>query len=79
MALYNLSAFGATIGGFSSGDKIDLATFTFGSGTTRSFSSGTLTVTNGGNHENLLFAGSYTTSNFALSNDGTGGTLVKFA
>jgi hypothetical protein len=56
-----------------------LATFTFGSGTTHSFSSGTLTVANGGNHENLSFAGSYTTGSFALSNDGAGGTLVKLA
>jgi hypothetical protein len=73
------------IGGFASGDKIDLGTFAFGTGATRSFTeaashtSGTLTVTNGANHASFTLAGSYVTSNFALSNDGSGGTLVKFA
>ena len=85
LALYNLPAFGAVIGGFGTGDKIDLGTFTFGSGTTRSFveaashTSGTLSVANGASQANLTLLGSYVTSNFALSNDSAGGTLVKFA
>ena len=85
LALYDLPAFGAVIGGFASGDKIDLGTFTFGSGATQSFTeapshtSGTLSVVNGGNQAHLTLLGSYATSDFALSSDGAGGTLVKFA
>ena len=73
------------IGGFGSGDKIDLGHFAFGSGSTQTYTeaashtSGTLSVVNGGNQANLTLLGSYVTSNFALSNDGAGGTLVKFA
>jgi hypothetical protein len=85
LALYNLPAFGALIGGFSSGDKIDLATLTFGSGSTRSFTeaashtSGTLTVANGASHASLTLAGNYATSNFAVASDAASVTLVKFA
>jgi hypothetical protein len=42
------------------------------------FAGGVLTVASGAAHATLSFAGSYTTSDFALSNDGSGGTLVKF-
>ena len=84
LALYNLPAFAAVIGGFGSGDKIDLGTFAFGSGATQSFTeaashtSGTLSVVNGASQAHLTLLGNYVTSNFALSNDGAGGTLVKF-
>jgi hypothetical protein len=85
LALFNLPAFAAAIGGFGNGDKIDLGSFAFSAATTRSFTeapshiSGTLAVVNGASHANLMLLGSYVTSNFALSNDGAGGTLVKFA
>jgi hypothetical protein len=85
LALYNLPAFAATIGGFGSGDTIDLARFTFSSATTQSFTeassqtSGTLSVVTGALQANLTLHGSYVTSNFVLSNDGAGGTLVKLA
>jgi hypothetical protein len=85
LALYNLPAFGAVIGGFGSGDKIDLASFAFNSAATQSFTeapshtSGTLSVINGASQAHLTLLGSYVTSNFALANDGAGGTLVKFA
>ncbi len=78
LALYNLPAFGASIGGFGSGDKIDLGNFAFSSAATRSFSSGTLTITNGASHASLTLVGAYVTSNFALSSDGVAGTLIKF-
>ena len=73
------------IGGFGTGDKIDLGSFAFSSATTRSFTEapshtcGTLSVINGASQAHLTLLGSYVTSNFALANDGTGGTLVKFA
>jgi hypothetical protein len=37
-----------------------------------------VTVTNGANQANLSLAGTYVTSDFALSSDGAAGTLVKF-
>ena len=73
------------IGGFGTGNKIDLGSFAFGLASTRSFTeaashtSGTLSVVNGGNQAHLTLLGSYVTGNFALSNDGAGGTLVKFS
>jgi autotransporter passenger strand-loop-strand repeat protein len=85
LALYNLPAFNATISGFSTGDMFDLGGFTYSASETRSFieaashTSGTLTVTDGGQSANLTLLGSYATSNFVLSNDLHGGTFVKFA
>ena len=85
LVLFNLPAFAAVIGGFGTSDKIDLGSFAFGSATTRSFTeapshtSGTLSVVNGASQAHLTLLGSYVTSNFALSNDGAGRTLVKFA
>jgi hypothetical protein len=37
---------------------------------------GTLTVGNSGDSANIVFVGSYTASQFAISSDGYGGTLV---
>jgi autotransporter passenger strand-loop-strand repeat protein len=85
LALFNLPAFAAAIGGFGTGDKIDLGSFAFSSAATPSFTeaashtSGTLSVINGVSQAHLTLLGSYVTSNFGLANDGTGGTLVKFA
>ena len=78
LALYDLSAFSATIGGYSTGDELDLGGFAFGAGETRSYASGTLTVVDGGKTATLSLVGSYVTSDFALSTDSHGGTFVKF-
>ncbi len=78
------ASFAASISGFTgTTDKIDLTFFTYNSATeTKSFTeaasktSGTLTVASGGKTESLTLLGSYVTSNFVLSNDGSGGTLI---
>jgi hypothetical protein len=67
-------------------DKIDLQGISFG--TTKksqvSFTEaagnlgGTLTVTDGVHTANIALIGQYTASEFALSNDGHGGTLITF-
>ena len=53
----------------------DLGNFAFSSDATVSFSSGTLTVTNGNQHAALSLSGLYSTSNFALASHGAHGTL----
>ena len=84
LALYNLSQFHATIGGFSGRDLIDLGGFSYSGSETAVFSSnaahtsGLLTVTDGAQVAKLTLIGSYATSNFALANDGHGGTFVKY-
>jgi hypothetical protein len=79
LKLYNLPDFAAVIAGFGRGDLIDLGDFGFSSRTTASFSSGTLTVTDGNQHASLSLSGPYSTSNFALASDGAHGTLITFA
>ncbi len=69
---------GATISRFAAFDQIDLTALGFGSTTKATFAGSTLTVASGTNHAALSFAGNYATSDFAVSNDGAGGTLVKF-
>jgi hypothetical protein len=65
-------------------DTIDLSGFIFNSQETESFvpdpshNSGMLTVVDGSKQANLALLGTYTTGNFALSNDGVGGTLIKY-
>jgi autotransporter passenger strand-loop-strand repeat protein len=78
LAFYDLAAFDATIGGYSTGDEFDLGGFKFGAGETRSYANGTLTVVDGAKTATLSLLGSYVTSDFALSADGQGGTFVKF-
>jgi hypothetical protein len=82
LALYNPSGFGAQIAGFAAGDTIDLGTLAYAGGNTVSWTpsgtSGTLTVTNGGNAVHLTLAGSYVTNDFALSNDGHNHTNVTY-
>jgi autotransporter passenger strand-loop-strand repeat protein len=84
LALHNLPDFAAVIGGFGTGDTIDLGGFAYGSGETRSFAeaasttSGTLKVVDGGSQARLTLLGSYVTGDFALSSDSAGGTFVKF-
>ena len=68
LTFYDLTAFHATIGGYSTGDEFDLGGFAFGAGETRSFTeaasltSGTLTVTDGADVAKLTLLGSYVTS-----------------
>src|SRR5262249_14470745 len=77
------TTFAGTVAGLSlASQEIDLAGFAYGSGETVSWTeavsntSGTLTVTDGALVANINLLGSYVTSNFALSDDGTGGTIV---
>ena len=81
LILDNLSGFSASIAGMTNaGDKIDLGGFAYSAGETVSWTqgsgSGTLTVTDGGLVAKLTLIGSHSTSNFALSNDGKGGTYI---
>ncbi len=84
LAFYDLAAFHATIGGYSTGDEFDLGGFAFGAGETRSFAEnsgntgGTLSVVDGNKTATLSLLGSYATGDFALSTDSHGGTFVKF-
>jgi autotransporter passenger strand-loop-strand repeat protein len=61
---------------------VDLSGFAYSSAETRSWTeaanntSGTLTVTDGAKTATLTLLGSYVTSNFTLSSDGAGGTLI---
>lgn len=83
LALDNLGGFAAVISGFVKGDKIDLGGFAFSTAAKASFTeaasltSGTLTVLAGSQRAQLTLLGNYTTSNFALSNDGAGGIFIK--
>jgi hypothetical protein len=85
LVLHNLAAFHATLGGFSTGDMFDLGGFSCSSSETLSFTeagsltSGALKLVDGGQTANLTLLGSFATSNFTLSNDGPGGTFVKYA
>ena len=67
-------------------DEIDLADIAFGTVTSKrgplsyngNLLGGTLTVTDGVHTANIALIGQYTASEFALSNDGHGGTLITF-
>jgi autotransporter passenger strand-loop-strand repeat protein len=77
------AGFAAAIGGFATGDTIDLAGFRGGSAATLTFvaashpTGGTLDVAYGGAHVSLQLLGSYTSASFALAGDGFGGTLIR--
>jgi autotransporter passenger strand-loop-strand repeat protein len=79
LKLFDLPAITASIAGFGAGDTIDLGSFGFSARSTAFFSNNTLTVTNGNHQASLTLLGPYSTSNFALSDDGAHGTLIKFA
>ncbi len=69
------------VSGFALGDFIDFRAVGFTSGATasawaQSGTSGTLTVTSGGKSASIMLLGQYSASNFKLSGDGHGGTLV---
>jgi len=75
--------FKGQIAGFGPPDQLDLRDIAFVSGTTTvsfaeaaSHTSGTLTVASGAHTSKLTLLGSYVTSQFTLTSDGHGGTLV---
>ncbi len=64
------------ISGFTSGDTIDVTGFV---AVSRTFASNTLVLTNGSSaHETLHIQGSFSTGNFTIGSDGSGGTDVIF-
>jgi hypothetical protein len=83
LVIDDVATFGAVISGFStSGQKIDLGGYTFSAGETVTWTeaggntSGTLIVSGAGMTAHLTLLGDYATSNFSLSDDGVGGTLI---
>jgi hypothetical protein len=80
--LDNSSSFSGQISGFGGGDQIDLSDIFFGASTTLAYSAQgndlgtTLTVSDGTDTANLVLFGQYLSSDFALSSDGHGGTLI---
>ncbi len=75
-----------TISGFHLGDKIDLKGLAYNSGsstlswtqkTSGTNASGTLTVREGTSSMSFTLVGSYTSGNFSVTSDGSGGTLVS--
>jgi autotransporter passenger strand-loop-strand repeat protein len=84
LALSNLTNFHPVVNGYSTGDAFDLGGFTYSSAATFSYTeaasllSGTLGVHDGGLTANLTLLGNYFTGDFALSNDGHGGSFVKY-
>jgi autotransporter passenger strand-loop-strand repeat protein len=78
--------FSGTIANFASppgvAEVIDLGGLAFGGGSKATFTeagtgtSGTLSVTNGSQTDNITLLGSYSTGNFHIASDGNGGTVV---
>ncbi len=76
LTLDSPKAFAATIHGFAANDKIDLVKLL---PTSASFANGTLTLLHGtATVGTLAFAGSYTTADFTLASDFSGGTEITF-
>ena len=83
LVIDDVGTFQAVISGFStSGQKIDFGGFTYSAGETVTWTeaagntSGMLTVSGAGMTANVTLLGDYATSNFSLSDDGVGGTVV---
>jgi hypothetical protein len=80
--LDNSSSFDGQISGFGGADQIDLADIFFGASTTLAYSAQgndlgtTLTVSDGTDTANLVLFGQYLASDFAISSDSHGGTLI---
>jgi autotransporter passenger strand-loop-strand repeat protein len=75
--------FGVFVSGFALGDFIDFRAVGFTSGATsatwaQSGPSGTLTVSSGSTSANISLIGQYMTTNFTLSSDLHGGTVVAY-
>ncbi len=70
------ASFHGLIGGFGATDAIDLLNV---SATSESYAKGVLTLTSGTSAvADLRFSGAYTSSDFTLTPDGHGGTLLRF-
>jgi T5SS/PEP-CTERM-associated repeat protein len=67
-----------TIAGFTGSDAIDLQGFAFNANIMESLQNGTLTLNNGTQTANVVFAGSYAADQFVLQADVHGGTLITF-
>ena len=88
LVLDGATSFHGVVAGFGNNDdpdRIDLADIAFGTAGKKgplsyngNLLGGTLTVTDGVHTANIALLGQYTASEFALSNDGHGGTLVTF-
>jgi VCBS repeat-containing protein/autotransporter passenger strand-loop-strand repeat protein len=83
--LANPAGFGAAISGFGAGDAIDFTSLPYSAGASARFSeanngtSGTLTLTDGATSQKLTLLGAYVTSNFYVTSDSSGGTIMKFS
>jgi autotransporter passenger strand-loop-strand repeat protein len=64
------------ISGFGYTDQIDLRNIKFAGDTTKTFSQGVLTVTEGSTTAQLALIGQYTAGDFSLASDGHGGTMI---
>jgi len=73
-------AFTGKILGLTGSDSLDLVDINYGANTTATFlgntNGGTLTVTDGNHTANIALVGNYLSSNWDLSSDGHGGTIV---
>jgi hypothetical protein len=83
------ASFHGLVGGFGTGDQIDLQDIAFVASTKKggtkasfteaaNFDSGTLTVTDGTQTANIQLFGEYIASEFVAASDGHGGTLITF-
>jgi len=73
-------AFTGQVSGLAGSDALDLADVSYGANTTATFlgnaNGGTLTVSDGTQTANIALVGNYLSSNWDLSGDGNGGTIV---
>jgi hypothetical protein len=82
LELDNSARFTGSVSGFAAQDQIDLRDIVFNPQTTLGYTAnaantgGTLMVTNSADSANITLVGSHTSSQFAMSSDGHGGTLV---
>lgn len=78
------AGFGAGISGFGTGDSIDFSNLPYRAGASAQFreakngTSGTLTLTDGATTQKLKLLGAYVTSNFNVTSDSSGSTIIKF-
>jgi hypothetical protein len=73
--------YGGTVSGFGTGDVIDLNDLAYSANETLTWAQasgrGILTINDNGTIENIALNGDYTQSEFALTNDSSGGTAVQ--
>src|SRR5262249_28553966 len=80
LKLHDAVAFTGQISGLTGSDALDLADISYGANTTASYlgntQGGILTVSDGTHTANINLVGNYLSSNWDLSSDGNGGTIV---